>query len=248
MAMAFLQKGPEPKTQWIFRPLFLLFIWGLLALLLIINGIYEAKRLKDNLHRMLLMKGRPSSPAWKRAPRVSLPPGRLWKLFPRPPLSSYLPLESPSPGRFRSRYGPGYCLPDRSRIGRPAHPKKSQLAKIGKTWHFSCVKLITPRRSFIYQSPKANSSMDDSFYRPLLEGKAAYAIRRSEKMETGQMDSLSLAIVRKAGEGILALQVDEPAIRLFRRRVVLQGLIEEWKGKGRNQLHDLPGGRPGDVG
>jgi signal transduction histidine kinase len=46
------------------------------------------------------------------------------------------------------------------------------------------------------------------------------------------MDSLSLAIVRKAGEGILALQVDEPAIRLFRRRVVLQRLIDEWKGRG----------------
>ena len=66
--------------------------------------------------------------------------------------------------------------------------------------------------------------MDDSFYRPLLEGKAAYAIHRSEKKETGQMDSLSLAISRKAGKGILALQVDEPEIRFFRQRVALQEL------------------------
>src|SRR5512139_1551799 len=55
--MAFLPKGLEREKRWVFRPLFLLIIWGLLALLLLINGIYETKRLKDNLHRLLYDEG-----------------------------------------------------------------------------------------------------------------------------------------------------------------------------------------------
>ena len=55
--MAFLLKGPDRRKRWVFRPLFLLIIWGLLALLLLINGIYETKRLKDNLYRLLYDEG-----------------------------------------------------------------------------------------------------------------------------------------------------------------------------------------------
>ncbi len=70
------------------------------------------------------------------------------------------------------------------------------------------------------------------FYQGLVQGKAAYAIRRSEKRATGQMDFLSVAIQRKAGEGVLVLHADQTDIHHLRRRVVLQGLIDEWAGKG----------------
>ena len=48
----------------------------------------------------------------------------------------------------------------------------------------------------------------------------------------GQMDFLSVAILRKAGEGILVLHADQTDIYHLRRRVVLQGMIDEWAGKG----------------
>ena len=230
--MAFLRKGPEPKTHRIFRPLFLLFIWGLLALLLIINGIYEAKRLKDNLHRMLFDEGAAMVAGLEKSAQSIFASWAAMEAFPEASTLLFPSALNP-PALDDSVVDLALDIAfqiDQELGDQP--PPESQLAKISKTWHFSALKLIAPRQSFIYQNPEANSRMDDSFYRPLQEGKAAYAIRRSEKMETGQMDSLSLAIVRKAGEGILALQVDEPAIRLFRRRVVLQGLIEEWKGRG----------------
>ena len=40
-----------------FRPIHLLIVWGLLALLLAANGIYETKRAKDNLLQMLSDEG-----------------------------------------------------------------------------------------------------------------------------------------------------------------------------------------------
>jgi len=79
------------------------------------------------------------------------------------------------------------------------------------------------------------------FYQPLLEGKTSYAILRSEKRETGQMDYLAVAVARKAGEGILAVQADDADIRFFRRRVILQGLIEEWRGKGETKYLTIQG-------
>jgi len=49
------------------------------------------------------------------------------------------------------------------------------------------------------------------------------------------MEHLSVAIVRKAGEGILAIRADESSIRTLRRRVLLQGLVDEWKGSGESR-------------
>jgi len=49
---------PAPsKKRWIFRSLSLFIIWGLFALLLILNGLFEAKRAKDNLYRLLADEG-----------------------------------------------------------------------------------------------------------------------------------------------------------------------------------------------
>src|SRR3989304_9352382 len=55
--MAFLKKGPKTRGRWFSRPLYLLIVWGLLALLLIINGPDEVKRAQDNLYRMLYDEG-----------------------------------------------------------------------------------------------------------------------------------------------------------------------------------------------
>ena len=55
--MANLQEKREPYGRWFFRPIHLLIIWGLLALLLTASGIYETKRAKDNLFQMLSDEG-----------------------------------------------------------------------------------------------------------------------------------------------------------------------------------------------
>jgi signal transduction histidine kinase len=106
------------------------------------------------------------------------------------------------------------------------------LAGVAKTWHLSGVALVSPRQTLSYPPSEKALRGEDSFIRPLLEGKTAYAIRRSEKKETGQMDHLTVAIVRRAGEGVLAIRADERSIRNLRRRALLQGLVEEWKGRG----------------
>jgi len=239
--MAFLRKGRGLKRRWIFRPLFFLIIWGLLALLLIINGIYEANRLKDNLHRMLFDEGvaviagleKSAQSIFASWAAIEAFPEASARLFPSPmnPLAlddSVVDLILDTAFQIDQELG-------------NLSPQESQLAKIARSWHFSALKFITPHQTLIYQNPKATSILDDSFYHPLLEGKAAYAIRRSENEGAGQMDSLSLAVVRKAGEGILAIKVDEAAIRLFRRTVVLRGLIDEWKGRGEISYITLQG-------
>jgi hypothetical protein len=55
--MTFLDKRPGPERRWIFRPLYLLIIWLILAFLLVINGTYEVKRAEENLYRMLIDEG-----------------------------------------------------------------------------------------------------------------------------------------------------------------------------------------------
>jgi signal transduction histidine kinase len=55
------------------------------------------------------------------------------------------------------------------------------------------------------------------------------------------MDHLSAAIIRKAGKGILVVRADESDIQFFRRRVILQGLIEEWREKGETKTITFQG-------
>lgn len=232
MIMSFLLKGPEPQRRWIFRPLFLLVIWGFLALLLVINGIYEAKRLKDNLHRMLFDEGAAVIAGLEKSSQSIFASWVAMEAFPE---ASALLLSSPSNPLALDDSVVDLVLDTASQIDHELGSlpsQENQLAKIAKTWHFSELKLVSRHQALVYRNPKASIALDDSFYQPLLEGKATYAIRRTENKDTGLMDSLSLAIVRKAGDGLLALEVDEPAIRLFRRTVILQGLVDEWKGRG----------------
>jgi len=83
--MAFLPKGPDRRKRWVFRPLFFLIIWGLLALLLLINGIYETKRLRDNLYRLLYDEGSALIAGLERSARRLLPRQLPWRLFPKLP-------------------------------------------------------------------------------------------------------------------------------------------------------------------
>jgi signal transduction histidine kinase len=239
--MAVSKKGPEPGGRWIFRPVFFFVIWGLLALLLVINGIYEAQRLKDNLQSMLFDEGVAIISGVERSAQSIF---ASWAAMEAYPEVSALLFPSPSNLLAVDDSVVDQVLEIASQIDQELGalpPREGQLARIAKTWHFSILEWITPHETLIYKSPKATGVLNDSFYRPLLEGKASYAIRRSEKKETGQMESLSLAIVRKAGRGILALQVEGPEIRLLRRMVVLEGLIEEWKGRGEVSYITLQG-------
>jgi signal transduction histidine kinase len=239
--MAFSRKGTQPGGRRIFRPAFFFVLWGLLALLLIINGIYEAQRLKDNLQSMLFDEGAAIISGLERNAQSIF---SSWAAMEAYPEVSALLFPSPSNLLAVDDSVVDQVLEIASQIDRELGtppPSEGQLARIAKTWHFSILEWITPHETLIYKSPKATGSIDDSLYRPLLEGKASYAIGRSEKKETGQMESLSIAIIRKAGRGILALQVEGAEIRLLRRMVVLQGLIEEWKGRGEVNYITLQG-------
>jgi signal transduction histidine kinase len=230
--MAFLSQGPEQGKRWTFRPLFLLIIWGLLALLLLINGIYETKRLKDNLHRLLYDEGSALIIGLEKSAQASFASVNALEVFPE---ASALLIPSPV-----NPLGLDDSVVDLLlelafqmdfKLGARA-PEEKDLEGMARSWHLSAVAFVTNSQTLAYPPSGEGSREWDSLTHPLLEGKAAYAIRRSEKKETGQMDRLSVAVIRRAGEGILAFRVDEPSIRILRRRVILQGLVEEWKGRG----------------
>ena len=230
--MASLPKGPERGKRWVFRPLFLLIIWGLLALVLLINGIYETKRLKDNLHRLLYDEGAALIAGLEKNAQTSFASVTALETFPE---ASALLIPSPVNPLALDDSVVDLLLDlafqmDRQ-IGSRA-PEEKDLAGVAKTWQLSGMTFISSRQTVTYPQSGEGLRGGDPFIRPLLEGKTAYAIRRSEKKETGQMDHLSVAIVRRAGEGILAVRADERSIRNLRRRALLQGLIEEWKGRG----------------
>lgn len=230
--MAFLPKGPDRRKRWVFRPLFLLIIWGLLALLLLINGIYETKRLKDNLYRLLVDEGSALIAGLEKSAQTAFASAAALEAFPE---ASALLIPSPSNPLALDDSVVDLLLDlafqmDRQMGSRT--PEEKELAGIAKAWHLSLVAWVSPRRTLSYPPSREGPAEKDSFYRPLMEGKASYNIQRSEKKKTGQMEHLSVAIVRKAGEGILAVRADEASIQTLRRRVLLQGLVEEWQGRG----------------
>jgi len=230
--MAFLPKGPERGKRWVFRPLFLLIIWGLLALLLLINGIYETKRLKDNLHRLLYDEGAALIAGLEKNAQASFASVTALETFPE---ASALLILSPGNPLALDDSVVDLLLDLAFQMDRQVgsrDPEEKELAGLAKAWHLSWVAFVSSRKTLAYPPAEEALRGGDSFIRPLLEGKTAYAIRRSEKKETGQMDQLSVAIVRRLGEGILAMRADEQSIRSLRRRALLQGLIEEWKSRG----------------
>ncbi len=233
--MAFLPKGPDRRKRWVFRPLFLLIIWGLLALLLLINGIYETKRLRDNLYRFLYDEGSALIAGLERSAQTAFTSASALEAFPE---ASALLIPSALNPMALDDSVVDLLLDIASQMDRQIGsraPNEEELAGFAKAWHLSLAAWITPHRTLSYPPSRERLPEGDSFLRPLLEGKASYDIRRSEKKKTGQMEHLSVAIVRKAGEGILAIRADESSIRTLRRRVLLQGLVDEWKGSGESR-------------
>jgi len=232
--MAFPKKGPAPRGRWIFRPLYLLIIWGLLAVLLIINGAYEAKRAKDNLYHLLFSEGSAIIEGMEKSAQSIFTALAAIEAFPDPsafmisfPIN-FLALEESVVDQILDA---AFQI-DQQMGNRP--PGENELQKIGEGRHLSRLEVITANSHLVYNRQPA-PLLEESrgpFYQPLLEGKASYAIWRSEKKGTGQMDHLSIAVVRKAGEGIIVLRADESDIQFFRQRVILHGLIEEWGEKG----------------
>jgi signal transduction histidine kinase len=241
--MAFLTKGPETQGRWFFRPLYLLIIWGLLALLLIINGTYEVKRARDNLYRMLYDEGSALIDGLEKSAQSSL--GLLTAIEAFPEASAFMGA-SPINLLALEESVVDLVLDEAfqvdSELGRQP-PQESELQRLGEAEHLAGIEVITPDRRFVYSRRPVASSAGDRrpFYRSLLEGKASYAIQRSEKKETGQIDRLSVAVARKAGAGVLVVKADESDIQFFRRRVILQGVIEEWREKGETKYITFQG-------
>jgi signal transduction histidine kinase len=233
--MAFLPKGPDRKKRWVFRPLFLLIIWGLLALLLLINGIYETKRSRDNLYRLLYDEGSALVAGLEKSAQTAFASAAALEAFPE--ASAFL-IPSPLNPITLDDSVVDLLLDITFQMDRQIGsriPEEKELAGFAKAWHLSLAAWITPSRTLVYPPNRGGLPGGDSFYRPLLDGKASYNIRRSENKKTGQMENLTVAIVRKAGEGILAIRAEESSIRTLRQRVLLQGLIDEWKGSGESR-------------
>lgn len=241
--MAFAKKGPEPRGRWIFRPLYLLIIWSLLAILLVINGTYEAKRTENNLYRLLFDEGSALIEGMEKSAQGIFTSLTAFEAFPEAiaflntsPVNLMALEESVVDLILEVAFRIDQELGSRS-------PQESDLQRASEAEHLSGLEVITPHGHFIFNRHPASPSAEirRPFYELLLRGKASYAIRRSEKRETGQMDRLSIAVIRKPGEGILVVQADESDIHFFRRRVILQGLIEEWKEKGETRYITFQG-------
>jgi hypothetical protein len=241
--MAFPKKGEKPTGRWIFRPFYLLIIWSLLALLLVVNGTYEVKRTQDNLYRLLFDEGSALIEGMEKSAQGIFTSLTAVEAFPE--ANAFL---DTSPVNLMALEESVVDLMlevafqiDRE-LGSPS-PQESELRRVGEAAHLAGLEVITSREHLIYQRHPGNppTGTGRPFYQALLEGQASYAIRRSEKKGTGQMDRLSIAVLRKAGKGILVLQADEADVHFFRRRVILQGLIEEWRRKGETKYITFQG-------
>lgn len=211
-------KKSERQKSWFFRPVTLLTIWILLALLVIFNGLYEAKRVKDNLYGLLFDEGSAlisglekniqssfsSLNAIEAYPEISyfLAHANFWSLD-----EAVVDLILETAFRLDQELGAELAA-------------ENKLREIAEKERLSSLHISSQDQMTLPQ-----------FCLPLLEGKSLYAIERKERAETGQMASLSLAVARKAGKGILLIHVNQDNLRFYRRRVILQGLIEEWGGK-----------------
>jgi len=229
-----MKESAASKKRWIFRPLSFFIIWGFLALLLVVNGLYEAKRAKGSLYRLLSDEGAAIIEGLTRNVQSSL--SSLTALETIPEAAVFAPFSAINllaleesvidwvlelGAQIDQRLGSGAVTPDRlANAGGEAKIAGVEVVHGGNHLVFHRQPGVTPRES---QPP---------FFLPLIQGKASYAIQREEKGAIGQMEFLSVAILRKEGEGILILRMDETDIQYLRRRVILQGIIDEWAGKG----------------
>ncbi len=231
----------ELKGAGFFRPIHLLIIWGLLALLLAANGIYETKRARDNLFQMLSDEGAVFLTGMEKTAQSIFSSLTAIEFFPDLPVFAsaidFLALEESMVDLIFD-----LALQIDRELGN-APIQETLLQKVGERRHFAGIEVIVAgkKASFIRRAGRFPPRNPRTFYQTLLEGKASYAIERSEKLGTGQIGHLSVATVRKAGEGILILHADEGDIVFFRRRMVLQGMVEEWRYKGETTYISIQG-------
>lgn len=207
------------EKSWFFRPVTLLTIWILLALLVIFNGLYEAKRAKGNLYGLLFDEGSALISVLEKSMQSSLSSLNAIEAYPE--ISSFF-----TPSNFWSLEEAvvDLILETAFRLNQEwgaERPAENKLREIAEKERFSSLRIISAQ----------DKGTPPHFCLPLLEGKSLYAIERIERAETGQMESLSLAVARKAGEGAWLIHVNQEDLRFYRRRVILQGVIEEWRGK-----------------
>jgi signal transduction histidine kinase len=226
---------PTPsKRTWIFRPLSFFIIWGFLALLLILNGTYEAKRAKDNLYRLLSDEGAAVIEGLTRNAQNSLISLSAAETMPEASvLMAFSPVNLLSLDESVIDWILEAALQIDESLGKEAVDRE-RLTRIGKEEKFAGIEVVAGQTHLVFQRKSERIPGENSppFYQSVIQGKTTYAIQRSEKRTTGQMEFLSVAVLRKTGEGILILRADEADVQLFRRKVILQGLIEEWAGKG----------------
>lgn len=208
------------QTSWFFRPITLLTIWILLALLLILNGLYEAKRVKDNIYSLLFDESSALILGLEKSVQNSFSSLNAFEAFPE----VYIYLTPFSPWALEEAIVDLILemIPRLEQEIGLSPPSGEELKKIATKERFSSLAIITDQ----------DKASIPSFCSPILEGKSLYAIERVEKADTGQMTSLSLAVVRKIGKGILIINLNEEGLRFYRRRVILQGIIDEWREKG----------------
>jgi signal transduction histidine kinase len=222
------------KAPFGFRPFYLIVIWALMAGLFLVSGWYESQRTKANLRQLLLDEGAALIAGFEKSLQAAFSSLTAQELYP-----AIAALMTSSPNSLLAfdealiDLGLEIALEIDQRLG-PQHPDPRGLEKLGEKEFLAGMELLTPKGEFHYRS-RETPQPPTHFLRPILAGELPYALFRSEKKGTGQMDALVLAIARKAGPGILIIYLDETTLQRLRRRLILQGLIDEWKSKGEVQ-------------
>ncbi|MCX5907696.1 MAG: hypothetical protein NTY64_11060 [Deltaproteobacteria bacterium] len=154
--MTLLRKGPEPERRWIFRPFYLSIIWLILALLLIINGAYEAKRAEENLYRMLLDEGLALIDGLEKNTQNVFASLATMEAFPE--ASALLISSAVNPMALEESIIDlvlEVAFQADHRIG-GSSPGEDELRKITEEDHFDQIELITPqKRLFYHRNPSA---------------------------------------------------------------------------------------------
>ena len=175
---------PAPsKKRWIFRPLSLFIIWGLFALLLILNGLYEAKRAKDNLYRLLADEGAAIIEGLTRSAQSSL--------------NSLTALETMPEAALLMAYSPvnllaleesviDWVLEIAFQIDQKLGPEPigaERLAEVGRKRRLRRSRSSTGQNHFAFHRQTGISPRESQppFYQGLTQGKASYAILRCGK-------------------------------------------------------------------
>lgn len=232
--MTFGENREDLPKRWTLRPLHFFILWVMMAVLLTVGGLVQAKRLKGNLYRMLEDEGSALVEGLEKNIQNIFSTLTAIEAFPE--TSAFLTSSPLNPFPLEESIvdlalDAAFRMDER--LGRRV-PLRVELEHWAQEGHFTGIQVIFPDGSLIESDQPAEPAVRGAhpYYQSVQEGKTAYAIYRLEKKETGQMRYLSVAIRRNAGKGILVLWADGAEIGFFRRRLILQGVLEDWRDKG----------------